>query len=146
MDMLGLRSTMFFLPNNQFIWFISNIIFCYLCYPFLQGIVKQIETKTKLFWCVALIALVVYVTQVLPSVFVFNAYPYYSIFYRLAEFLIGMLLASIKVTNKKLFTKPRYAWLLAVMELIILLLGIRLINHTVLHESFLLCDDVVNFF
>lgn len=146
MDLLGLRSTMSSFPNNQFIWFVSNIIFCYLFYPFLHSVINQMRTKAKVILIGVLVVLVVYATQVIPGVFALSAFPYYSIFYRVAEFLIGMLLASFMTTSKKIIHKPWIAWMLSIIELVILLLGMKLINNALLYAVFLfLCFGVLLF-
>ncbi len=123
MDVFGLRSTMYYLPNLQFIWFISNILFCYLLYPFVQNIVRQIRTKTKAVILIFLVVMLIYV-QVVEGTFFVESSVYYSIFYRMAEFTVGVLAVSLKDVTSSFLKKPLFAWLIAAFEFLLLYIGI----------------------
>lgn len=95
-ELLGIQtvySSLFHVSHNGGTWFISCILFCYFLYPFLQLLIKQFTAKMRIlvlcFCCVLLLysPFVVYLFK-LESI-------YSNPFFRILEFLIGMLLAAM---------------------------------------------------
>ena len=130
LDIIGLRAIIQYLPNMQYIWFVSNILFCYLLYPFLHNIVLQIRMKTKGVMLLFAVILLLYL-QIVEMNFPVVASLYYSIFYRVLEFLVGVLAVSMKPMISKVLKKPLVAWAVAGVELSLLYRGIY---HLVLFE------------
>lgn len=137
MDLLGLRSTLYFFPNNQFIWFVSNILLCYLVYPFLHQVIRQISIRGKYILTLILLSLDIYITA-MSRVFGLADPLYYSISYRIVEFIIGMLLVSILDTVRGVCKSNSCLWGLAFLEFVVLLLGLKFIKDSVLYAAFLI--------
>lgn len=101
-EALGIQSmfsSLFSISHNGGTWFVSCIIFCYLLFPFLQNCVKQMERKFKailLIVCegILLYAPIVVLLWKLASI-------YTNPFFRILEFLAGILLASLVTEMEK---------------------------------------------
>lgn len=96
-EILGLQSvftSIFSVSHNGGTWFVSCILLCYLIYPFAQEIIKQISLKSK----IKMLLLSVLVLLWSPFiVWKFQTGAIYSNpFFRILEFIIGILLCSMK--------------------------------------------------
>ncbi len=127
-EILGLQSTfstLFGVTHNGGTWFVSCLIICYLIYPFIQEIAKQINLKTKIIiialcWIVLLISpFIVYKYQTVTT--------YADPFYRLLEFMIGVLLCSMKaeLENTKCL-RFMFNWITILVEFIIMVVGVTI--------------------
>lgn len=125
-EILGLQSvftSIFSVTHNGGTWFISCIILCYLLYPYMQEVVKQISVRSK----ILMIILSVFIMAWAPLiVYYFNTGEIYSNpFFRMLEFLIGVSLASLKEKMEASW-KNRFlmSWKTVLIEFIILFLGV----------------------
>ena len=112
-EALGLQSTfssLFGYSHNGGTWFVSCIIICYLVYPYLQELVKQMNLRAK----ICLLAICSGILLYAPLVVLFSgaANIYSNPFFRLLEFLIGVLLASVKteLSENKFVKKLIFSW------------------------------------
>ncbi len=113
-EVLGIQSffhTLFPITHNSGTWFISCILFCYLLFPFILEVVKQMKQKEKLFILFISIFVLLYSPFVIIRFGLSNIYS--TPFFRILEFLIGILLASMMevfeksaLCKKYLFTVP----------------------------------------
>ena len=101
-EALGLQSvydSLFSVGHNGGTWFISCILICYLIFPLLQIICKQISNRAKLI----LFSLCCFLLIISP--FIKKAFDLSSIysnpFFRLLEFIIGVTVASVCTTFTK---------------------------------------------
>lgn len=112
-EALGLQSvfsSLFGFSHNGGTWFISCILICYIVYPFFQEIIKSITKKRRVLILVLCIVVLLYSPIV---VYVFKISNIYSNpFFRLLEFLIGILLATMKIdfAGSKVLKKFIYNW------------------------------------
>lgn len=124
LDMLGLRTSLMYQPNLQFIWFVSNILICYLLFPFIHNVVRQMEVKGRVILAGFMLLLLVFV-QIAQNTIHTEIAVYYSVFYRTIEFTVGVLAASMKdILFEKTFRFMK-TWCAAAIEAIILLVGVR---------------------
>lgn len=121
-DISGMRSMFQYLPNTNFIWFVSCIIFCYVAYPFLQETIKQLASKTKVIG-ILICSLILFIAPFVQKQFQIYSFVYYSAFFRLLEFTLGLLLASLKeyAMNK---IEALFTWKIFFIEFLLLCLGV----------------------
>lgn len=116
-------SSLFPFSHNGGTWFISCLLMCYGIYPFIQEIIKQLSTKGRCLILLLAAFLLLYAPLV---VLVFNTANIYSNpFFRILEFLIGVLLASCK-EKIELHPPMRYLqkWSALVWETVLLILAV----------------------
>lgn len=95
-EALGLQSTydsLFSVGHNGGTWFVSCILICYLIFPLLQIICKQISNRAKLI-IFSLCCFVLFISPFIIKVFELNSI-YSDPFFRFLEFNIGVVIASI---------------------------------------------------
>lgn len=95
-EMLGLQTvytSLFTVTHNGGTWFISCIIICYFVYPLLQEIIKNIKLKTKIVFMFICWFIILLSPCIIARFGVANTYD--DPFFRLLDFTLGMLLASI---------------------------------------------------
>ena len=102
---------------------------------FLHQIIRQISVRGRYIFLGILLLLEVYITA-LSSLFDLSDPLYYSIFYRIVEFAIGMLLVTVPDTVHGFSQKNLWFWGLAFLEGILLLLGLRYIRDPALYAIF----------
>lgn len=112
-EALGLQSTfssLFGYSHNGGTWFVSCIIICYLVYPYLQEIVKQMNMKAKLFLFAICGSILLYAPLVVLFSGIANIYS--NPFFRLLEFLVGVLLASVRIelSENRIIKKLIFSW------------------------------------
>lgn len=125
-EILGLQSTfsgLFSVSHNGGTWFISCLIICYVFYPFLQEVIKQISCKIKgtlMFICIFVLLWTPFVVYRFSTSSI-----YANPFFRGLEFFIGAILASISVNlkNNKYFS-ILFCWKSFFAESMILIMGI----------------------
>lgn len=122
-ELLGLQtvfSSLFNFSHNSGSWFISCIFICYLIYPYLQEVGKQIKKKTKII-LIFLSALILLVAPLIVKAFEINSI-YSNPFFRGLEFLIGILIAYIiKEIN---LPKMIGTWFAFIIEFLVLIIGV----------------------
>ena len=125
-EILGLQSvftSIFSVSHNGGTWFVSCILLCYLIYPFAQEIIKQILLKSK----IKMLLLSVLVLLWSPFiVWKFQTGAIYSNpFFRILEFIIGILLCSMKDEISRLsIARFLYSRIFIFIEFIILIIGV----------------------
>lgn len=96
-EILGLQSTfstLFKVSHNDGTWFISCLLICYFAFPFFQEVSKQIHARTKI---IAIILCVLVLSWAPVIVHFFRTESIYeNPFFRCLEFLIGVLLCSLR--------------------------------------------------
>lgn len=104
-EIIGLQSvfhSLFGVGHNGGTWFISCILICYFIYPYLQELIKPLSL------CLRAIALIICAAILLYSPIITLMYNiegiYSNPFFRLLEFSIGILLASMKMDYNKTIT------------------------------------------
>lgn len=112
-EFLGLQSvfsSLFGYSHNSGTWFISCIMICYIAYPFLQEFVKSITKKCRVLLLVLSSVILLYAPIVVHVLELSNVYS--NPFFRLLEFLIGIILAAMKVdfSESKFVKKILCSW------------------------------------
>jgi peptidoglycan/LPS O-acetylase OafA/YrhL len=95
-EMFGLQSvfdSLFGYTHNAGTWFISCILFCYIVFPLVYNLIKETKTKIKFFCGVVIGGILIY-SPFLAEYFQLHII-YSNVFFRMIEFVIGMLLCSI---------------------------------------------------
>lgn len=128
-EALGIQSvfeSLFSLTHNGGTWFISCILICYLIYPALQELLIRMLNKTKL----VLLILIVFVLLYSPFVvWYFDLSSIYSNpFFRLLEFFIGAIIASMKdrLDESKIIKKYVYNWTFVFCTSVLMIFGVTL--------------------
>lgn len=131
-EILGIQSnfhTIFGYSHNGGTWFISCILMCYLIYPLLQEIAKQISNKAK----ILIILLFCFILLYAPFVqWKFNTVKIYANpFFRILEFSIGVILASMKpwLDGKRIINKYFYNWISIILVDILMIAGVSAAVH-----------------
>jgi len=100
-EVVGLQSvfsSLFGFSHNGGTWFISCILICYFVYPFFQEIVKNVSLKIRI-WMLSCCAFFLLYSPLIVHVCKIQS-TYSNPFFRLLEFIIGMILASMKLDFK----------------------------------------------
>lgn len=127
-EILGLQSvfsSLFTYTHNGATWFVSCLLICYCCFPFVQEQVKQMSTKTKVKIILFCMAVLLY-SPFVQMYFECNAI-YTNPFFRLLEFTIGVCLCSMKseLESNKRFSII-YSWKAFGIESLTLITGITI--------------------
>ena len=127
-ELFGIQSnfnTLFSVTHNGGTWFVSCILMCYLVYPMIQEITKQISTKSKLviigIACIILLhsPIVVYFFQISTT--------YSTPFFRGLEFLIGVMLCSVTPSiEESKYSRIVFSWWIILIEYALLIIGVTL--------------------
>ena len=131
-EILGIQSnfhTIFGFSHNGGTWFISCILMCYLVYPLIQEVAKQISNKAK----IIIILLMGFILLYAPFVqWRFDTVTIYANpFFRILEFAIGVILASLKpqLDENKLVKKYVYNWFFVLAVDILMIIGVTIAVH-----------------
>lgn len=128
-EILGLQSvfsSLFGFSHNGGTWFISCILLCYIVYPLIQEILKQISDKSK--FLVIFISVFILLYSPLVVSFVKISGIYSNPFFRILEFLIGCTLAALKFKFDQFnfVSKYFYKWVSVLILYSIMWAGISL--------------------
>ena len=145
-ELLGLQSSFsnfFPVTHNSGTWFISCILLCYLAYPFIQEIVKQLSPKAKLLSIAAGCFILGYSPLVVKHFQIETTYA--NPFYRLIEFSIGVIICSEMGSIKKSsVSKYLFSWYTIMFEYIVLLVGVsRMANLKTFVGDYMLYSWIV---
>ena len=126
-ELLGIQSNFYSLgeySHNGMTWFISCLLMCYLVYPLMQEVAKQISSKAKIIIIVLLAGILLYSPMI--QVIYNTATNYANPFFRILEFFIGVLLASMKPQyDEKPFVKKYICnWVTVIIADILMVVGI----------------------
>ena len=126
-EIIGLQSvfhTLFGVSHNGGTWFISCMLICYALYPFLQELIKPLSIHTRelvLITCVAILLYSPFVTYLFKTEDIYS-----NPFFRLLEFTIGILLATVKVDVDRKHIVFLYKWWFIVLTIILMATGITI--------------------
>lgn len=127
-EILGIQSTftsLFNYINNGGTWFISCLIICYLIYPYIQETVKQISTRTKII-IIAIAAFILIYSPFIQTYFKTGSI-YADPFFRLLEFIIGVILCSmIGTVREGRYSHILSSWYFVILEFILLVLSVMM--------------------
>ena len=101
-ELLGLQNvfhSLFGYTHNGGTWFVSCILFCYLIFPFVYNFVKETSIKFKVRLGIILGIILLYSPFLAGYLKIEGIYS--NIFFRMIEFVIGMLLCSIWLDVKE---------------------------------------------
>lgn len=130
-EILGLQSMftgLFSYSHNGGTWFISCILFCYMVFPFAYSFIRQLHFKNRILLmgicsCILIYSPVVVRLCDIPDI-------YSNPFFRMTEFIIGIVLASItpilcknKIVRRLLIHKTAL-----IVEVMAVITGVT-INH-----------------
>ena len=124
-ELLGIQSTfstLFGVSHNSGTWFISCLLLAYLAYPFMQEIVKQLQTKGKIL-SIIICAFILWWAPLVVHGFGTDSI-YSNPFFRGLEFFIGILLCSLPTKAKHLYTAKAFIAELAFL-FVAVSLGVR---------------------
>ena len=96
-ELMGLQSTfssLFNFSHNNGTWFVSCILVCYLVFPLIHIVVKQLSEKSR-YIIFGVSAFILLYSPVITQIFKIQA-TYTSPFFRALEFLLGVLFASFE--------------------------------------------------
>lgn len=134
--MQSVFTSLFPFSHNSGTWFISCIIICYIIFPLIQTIIKQLSIKINICLLTTNIIILLYAPIV---VWMFNLSNIYSNpFFRCLEFMVGILLSSIapKVKHKFIFRKVMFKKTAVVIEFLVMMIGI-----SALYINRIQCDN-----
>lgn len=122
-ELMGLQSV-FDLSHNSGTWFVSCILFCYVAFPFLRSIIRQMQTRRCILFEIVLIGILFYSPIVVGALDLDTIYS--NPFFRLCEFCIGMLLCSIwiSIRDNRRYKKYFAKYWVVIAELFVLILGV----------------------
>ena len=127
-EILGIQSTftsLFNFTNNGGTWFISCLLICYLIYPYIQEILKQVTIKTKIIIVVIAVFILIYAPFI--QTYFKTGSIYADPFYRLLEFVIGVILCSIMETIKDWkYSHILFSWYTVIIEFVTLVIGVMI--------------------
>lgn len=125
-EILGIQSnfhSVFSFSHNGGTWFVSCILMCYLIYPLLQEVAKQISTKYKSI-CIALCVFILLYAPFVEYKFE-TADIYTNPFFRILEFSIGVMLAALKPKFDEMkFIKKIYNWVTLLFVDVVMIIGV----------------------
>lgn len=126
-EILGLQSNfhiIFDYSHNGMTWFISCIVMCYLVYPLLQEVAKQLSNKAKIRIILLMSGILLY-SPFIQDIF-HTAFIYTNPFFRILEFFIGVLLASMKpqFDENPFIKKNIYKWVTVIFVFLVYAVGV----------------------
>lgn len=121
-EMLGLQSafsSLFSYTHNGGTWFISCILICYLIYPYIQEILKQMTIKHKMAMFIVIAGILMYAPVIVDKFGTMSIYS--NPIFRSLEFILGITLASMleQIMRKKILQKFLCNWITVIAEFII---------------------------
>ena len=132
-EALGLQSNFSSLmdfSHNGLTWFISCIIMCYLIYPFLQEVIKQLNMRSKII-IIAISTFILLYSPIIVQKFEIDSI-YSNPFFRILEFTIGITLASLKpeLDNIRFIKKYIFNRASIIIVTIIMMVGVTVAVKT----------------
>ena len=137
-------TTLFYHSHNGGTWFISCLLICYLVYPFIQSLFQQLSLRSKVISLLLLSAILFYAPFIQHYFHLNSVSVYTSPFYRLIEFIIGVVIAQINTSgleNKFLtIVRKPYSW---AISSVLLILGLTMGRRFGLPDDYMLYNIVV---
>ncbi len=116
--------SLFLVTHNGGTWFVSCILMCYLAYPMIQEIIKQISTKARK--TILIVAGFILLYSPFVVYFFQTSQIYSNPFFRILEFLIGSILCSLLTVMKSHFPKAIFSWYAIAIEYAVLIIGVTI--------------------
>ena len=117
-ELLGLQAvfrSLFNITHNGGTWFISCILICYIIFPFILEMVKQMEIKDKMILLIMCSFILLYSPVVVWYIGLDSNYS--NPFFRSLEFIIGVILfSSISEIKQGKITKKLLSWKFLLLE------------------------------
>lgn len=129
-EALGMQSTftsLFGVTHNGGTWFISCLLLGYLIYPFLQTVIKQLDTRQKILLIVSLVGIELWAV-VIRQVF-HTSRLYENPFYRIMELAIGLLVADVNMTSNGKLLNVLRSWGVLAITSCVMIVGVSAVNH-----------------
>ncbi len=126
-ETLGIQSvfnSLFSISHNGGTWFVSCILICYLLYPFMQEVMKQLKKRDKIIILCLCVFILLYSPFVVRGFKISNIYS--NPFFRCLEFIIGLILCSLKEDDKCFLSKLWGNPFVVILEFVILIVGVTL--------------------
>ncbi len=119
--------SLFSFSHNGGTWFISCIMMCYLIYPLIQEIAKQVSAKVKIIIIIIVSFILLYSPLVVSKIGLSSIYS--NPFFRTLEFSVGVLLASMKFDfdKNKIIQKWLYNWLSILGISVLMTVGVTIL-------------------
>lgn len=128
---------LFNISHNSGTWFVSCLSICYLVFPFIQEMVKQMTVKSKTI--LLLISILVLLWSPIIQILFYTESIYSNPFFRLIEFIIGMFLCSLKHEIDSIKNmKSIQSWKSFLLEFIMLIFTITLISKIGVPKDYML--------
>lgn len=143
-EALGIQQTFFWLScltHNGGTWFISCLLLGYLIYPFLQTVVKQLNTRSKILLIVLLIVIELWAV-VIKNKF-HTASLYGNPFYRILEFTIGLLVADVNMTAQGKLLNVLRSWGALIVTSVVMLVGVSVVNYYFQINDYMILNWIV---
>ena len=127
-ELLGIQSSfasIFSVTHNGGTWFVSCILICYLIYPFIQEIVKQLSHKTKLLLMTVGCFILIYSPLIVKHYNLVTTYA--NPFYRVIEFAIGTIICSeMENIKRSSVSKYLFSWYAIIAEYVVFVVGVSM--------------------
>lgn len=146
-ELFSVQSTYFSLfshSHNGGTWFISCLLICYAAYPYLQFLISQISNRARLFVFFVISGLLLY-APIVRIYFDLDAVTIYANpFYRLLEFMIGIILAQVVCSGSKstflsVFVNP----ISLIITFSFMIISISVIRHNYPINDYMLFNWIV---
>lgn len=123
----GLQSvfcSVFDISHNNGTWFVSCILFCYAIFPFMLLIIEQMKRKSRITFYILMTGILLYSPIVVGALKLDNIYS--NPFFRICEFVIGMLICSVwlEINESRGYKVYLAKYWIVVLELIVLMAGV----------------------
>lgn len=129
-EALGLQTTftsLFGVTHNGGTWFISCLLLGYLVYPFLQTVVRQLDTKEKVILLICLVGIELWAI-IVRNIF-HTEWLYENPFYRAIEFAIGLIVADINLTTDGRMVSVLRSWWIMIGVGVVMLIGVSYVER-----------------
>lgn len=140
-EFLGIQSffsSLFSYSHNGGSWFISCILVCYLIYPLIHLLTKNISDRNKL-WIIAMLAFVLLYSSLVAMIFKRVNNIYSNPCFRLLEFSIGVLLCQLNAENSNmrivLFLRKS---VICIISIVLMILGITIASRIGVPKNYML--------
>lgn len=124
-EILGLQNafnSLFGYTHNGGTWFVSCILFCYFIFPFIHDLINEMKIKTKIFLSSLFGLFLIYSPFLVNYLQIDNIYS--NPFFRILEFVIGMLIFPIwnEMKEKQWYKNYIANWILFALIFCILII------------------------
>lgn len=145
LDLLGVTtvfSSLFFIPPNGGTWFISCMFICYLLFPWISIIVRQLSIRGLLFMMGLAWFLLFFAPIVVRSYHIMDVYS--NPFFRFCEFVFGIAIAKLYLAHERVraCVGVGYFLLAAISHIAFVCLFVRLFKVGVGFNAYTFCSAI----